>query len=137
MKIKVLDKACKPLIENNGNFVDLRARETIEYKKGDFLLIPLGVCIALDTRTFGMLVPRSSTFKNYGLLQTNSVGIIDDTYCGDTDEWLLPVYCTRDGRVCKGDRVCQFAPMRTEPVLYEFVEHLGGVSRGGFGTTGK
>lgn len=137
MRIKVLNEKCKPLIENNGNFIDLRCAKTIEYKKGDFLLIPLGVCIDVGQGCFGMLIPRSSTFKNWGFIQTNSVGIIDDSYSGDNDEWMLPVYCTRDGIINEGDRCCQFQVFDEPYNMIQVVKQLGGTDRGGFGTTGK
>lgn len=137
MRIKVLNENCKPLVENNGNFIDLRCAETIEYKKGDFLMIPLGVCIDVGRGQFGMLVPRSSTFKNWGFIQTNSVGIIDDSYSGDGDEWLMPVYCTRDGEIREGDRVCQFQVFDQPYDVIQFVKQLGGQNRGGFGTSGR
>ena len=137
MRIKILDEKCTPLIENNGNFIDLKSRITREYKQGDFFIIPLGVCIDVETGNFGMLVPRSSTFKNYGFIQTNGVGIIDDTYNGDGDEWGMPVYCTRDGVLNTGDRICQFQVFEQPYHIIECVKHLGGNNRGGFGSTGK
>ena len=83
------------------------------------------------------LVPRSSTFKNFGLLQTNGIGIVDNSYCGDNDMWRMPVYATRDTVVEKGDRIAQFRLVKNQPEA-EFieVEELGTPDRGGFGSTG-
>ena len=103
-----------------------------------FKLIPLGVAIALPPGYEAHVVPRSSTFKNYGLLQVNSCGVIDGSYCGDEDMWYMPVYATRDTVVTKNDRICQFRIMENQPKLvFEQVAHLEGKNRGGFGTTGK
>lgn len=83
------------------------------------------------------VVPRSSTFKNWGIIQTNSIGIIDNSYCGDTDIWKYPVYATRDTEIRLNDRICQFRLVKNQdPVEFETVEHLGNKSRGGFGSTG-
>ena len=109
----------------------------MELKKGDFALIPLGVAMALPAGYEAHVVPRSSTFKTWGLLQTNSMGVIDESYCGDNDEWKLPVYATRDTVVEFGDRVCQFRIMAHQPAIrFEKRAHLEGADRGGFGSTG-
>ena len=109
----------------------------MELKKGDFALIPLGVAMALPAGYEAHVVPRSSTFKTWGLLQTNSMGVIDESYCGDNDEWKLPVYATRDTVVEFGDRVCQFRIMAHQPAIrFEERTHLEGADRGGFGSTG-
>lgn len=84
------------------------------------------------------VVPRSSTFKNYGIIQTNSIGIIDNSYCGDNDIWMMPVYATRKTIIHKNDRICQFRIMKHQPTIkFDEVEHLEGEERGGFGSTGK
>ena len=84
------------------------------------------------------VVPRSSTFKNFGLIQTNHMGVIDESYCGDHDEWKVPVMAVRDTCIHVNDRICQFRIMAHQPALqFEEVEHLEGCDRGGFGTTGK
>lgn len=124
-------------IENKSDWIDLRAAETVTLKAGDFKLIPLGIAMELPAGYEGHLVPRSSTFKKWGILQTNSMGVIDQSYCGDEDEWKMPIYATRDITIEKGDRICQFRIMRNQPVL-EFIEvdSLENESRGGFGSTG-
>ena len=121
-----------------GDWIDLRAAENIELKTGDFRLIPLGVAIQLPAGYEAHIVPRSSTFKNYGIIQTNSIGIIDESYCGDNDQWMMPVYATRDVVINKNNRICQFRIMeKMLEVEFETVEHLGNSNRGGFGSTGK
>lgn len=124
--------------KDGGDWIDLRAAEEVELKKGDFALIPLGVSMKLPEGYEAHLAPRSSTFKNWGIIQTNSVGVIDNSYSGDNDEWKMPVYATKDTIVEKGDRVCQFRIMKRQPAIqFEEVEHLDGKDRGGFGSTGR
>lgn len=90
----------------NGDWVDLRASKDVELKKGNFKLIPLGVGMILPEGYEAHIVPRSSRFKHYGIIQTNSVGIIDNSYSGDNDEWKMPVYATRDTVIHKNERIC-------------------------------
>ena len=119
-----------------GNFIDLRAAHDIHIKKGDFKLIPLGVSIKLPEGYWGQVVPRSSLFKKHGLIMTNSFGVIDSSYCGDDDEWMMPVYATRDTNIEFDERICQFRIVRDIDFTWETVDHLDSVSRGGFGSTG-
>ena len=125
-------------IDGKSDWIDLRASETVELKAGDFKLIPLGVAMELPKGYEAHVVPRSSTFKNYGLLQVNSCGIIDGSYCGDEDMWRMPVYATRDTVVNFNDRICQFRIMQNQPqIVFQEVNALGNSNRGGFGSTGK
>lgn len=125
-------------IDGKSDWIDLRASETVILKAGDFALIPLGVAMQLPEGYEGHLVPRSSTFKNYGILQTNSCGIIDCSYCGDEDMWRMPVYATRDTVIEKNDRICQFRIVENQPgIVFEDCESLDNASRGGFGSTGR
>lgn len=125
-------------IDGKSDWIDLRASETVILKAGDFALIPLGVAMQLPEGYEGHLVPRSSTFKNYGILQTNSCGIIDCSYCGDEDMWRMPVYATRDTVIEKNDRICQFRIVENQPqIVFEECESLDNASRGGFGSTGR
>ena len=125
-------------VEGKSDWIDLHTAEEVTLKAGEFRLIPLGVAIALPEGYEAHIVPRSSTFKNYGILQTNSMGVVDSSYCGDNDQWRMPVYATRDVTIEKGARICQFRIMKNQPQL-EFltVDHLDGPDRGGFGSTGK
>lgn len=125
-------------IDGKSDWIDLRASETVELKAGEFKLIPLGVAMELPKGYEAHIVPRSSTFKNYGILQTNSCGIVDGSYCGDEDMWRMPAYATRDTVIQENDRICQFRIVENQPeVEFDEVESLGHESRGGFGSTGK
>ena len=125
-------------IDGKSDWIDLRASETVELKAGEFKLIPLGVAMELPKGYEAHVVPRSSTFKNYGLLQVNSCGIIDGSYCGDEDMWRMPVYATRDTVVNFNDRICQFRIMQNQPqIVFQEVNAQGNSNRGGFGSTGK
>ncbi len=139
IKIKYFDSDIPKLcyIDGVSDWIDLRVSEDVEFHQGDFKLIPFGIAMELPQGYEAHVVPRSSTFKTWGLLQTNSMGVIDGSYCGDGDMWMMPVYATRDTVLHKGDRVAQFRIMRNQSAI-EFVEveHLGGSDRGGFGSTG-
>ena len=140
IKIRYLSDAIEPLryIDGKSDWIDLRAAERVELKAGEFRLIRLGIAMELPRGYEAHVVPRSSTFKTWGLLQTNSMGVIDGSYCGDNDEWMVPVYATRDTVVEVGDRICQFRIMENQPkITFETVAHLDGADRGGFGTTGS
>ena len=125
-------------IEGKSDWIDLRVSETVELKAGEFKLIPLGVAMELPKGYEAHVVPRSSTFKNYGILQTNSCGIIDYTYCGDEDMWRMPVYATRDTVIKQNDRICQFRIFENMPTIqFDETASLDNENRGGFGSTGK
>lgn len=121
-----------------GDWIDLRAAEDVELKAGQFRLIRLGVGMILPEGFEAHVAPRSSTFKNFGIIQTNSIGVIDNSYCGEEDEWRMPAYALRDTVIHKNDRICQFRIMEKQPEFdFVQVEHLKDKSRGGFGSTGK
>lgn len=137
IKIKYLRdvEKIKPLV--NGDMIDLRIAEDVKMKKGEFRLIPLGVAMKIPDGYYARVVPRSSTFKKWGILQANSVGIIDNSYCGDGDEWMFPALATCAVYIPKNTRICQFEIVKKQPeISFEEVETLGSVSRGGFGSTG-
>ena len=118
-------------VGGKSDWIDLHAAEDVDMKAGEFRLIPLGVAIELPEGYEAHVVPRSSTFKNYGLLQANSMGVVDYTYRGD-------MYATRDVHIDKNTRISQFRIMKNQPPLaFTRVEHLTGPDRGGFGSTGK
>ncbi len=124
-------------IDGKSDWIDLRAAEDITLAKGEFRLIPLGVAMQLPEGYEAHVVPRSSTFKNFGILQVNSMGVIDASYCGDNDQWFMPALAVRDTEIRTGDRICQFRIMRNQPqIVFDEVEHLDGEDRGGFGSTG-
>ena len=120
-----------------GDWIDLRAAVTVHMNAGDCRIISLGVSMRLPDGYEAHIAPRSSTFKNFGILQTNGVGIIDNSYSGDDDIWGFPALAMRDTVISEGDRICQFRIMKKmEPVRFTETNHLCGHSRGGFGSTG-
>ena len=132
-KIEKLD-----YIAGKSDWIDLRAAEEVELKKGEFALIPLGVAMELPRGYEAHVVPRSSTFKNFGIIQTNHMGVIDETYCGDNDQWFFPAYALRDTAIHTGDRICQFRIMEHQPAIeFEEAPALGHEDRGGHGSTGR
>lgn len=139
LRIKYFDKNIEKLKKTEkGDWIDLRSAIDISLKKGDFALIPLGVGMVLPDGYEAHIVPRSSTFKNWKIIQTNSVGIIDNSYSGENDQWMMPVYAVEDTEIKKNDRICQFRILEKMPAIeIQEVEHLNDVSRGGFGSTGK
>ena len=125
-------------IAGKSDWYDLRAAEDVEMKAGDFKLIKLGVAMQLPEGYEAIMAPRSSTFKNFGILQTNSIGVIDETYCGDDDQWRFPALAMRDTVIHKNDRICQFRIIKHQPpVEFKVVEKLNNENRGGIGSTGK
>ena len=122
---------------SKGDWIDLRSAEDVEMKTGEFRLIKLGVGMKLPKGYEAHVVPRSSTFKNFGITMTNSVGIIDNSYCGDKDQWCFPAFALRDTVINKDERICQFRVVENQPQIeFETVEHLDEVSRFGIGSTG-
>ena len=120
-----------------GDWIDVRSNKNISLHKGDFVMIPLGIGMKLPDGYEAHLVPRSSTFKKWGIIQTNSIGIIDNSYSGDNDQWMIPVYATRDTFIMKNDRIAQFRIVEKQPMIgFERVDKLDDVDRGGFGSTG-
>lgn len=123
---------------DNGDWIDLRAAEDVKLQSGDFKLISLGISMKLPDGYEAHMVPRSSTYKNWGIIQANHMGIIDNSYSGDNDIWKYPVIATKDTEIHKNDRICQFRIMKKQPeLIFETVEHLDGPDRGGFGSSGR
>lgn len=123
---------------DKGDWIDLRASVGGAFKKGDFALIDLGVSMRLPEGYEAHIVPRSSTFKNWGIIQTNSTGIIDNSYSGTNDVWKMPCYFTRDTVIEPNDRICQFKIVKKmEPVSFTEVTELNSTDRGGFGSSGR
>lgn len=138
IKIKYFDDEIDKIEKiSKGDWIDLRAAETIGITKGTFALIPLGVGMKLPDGYEANIVPRSSTYKNFKILQTNCFAVIDNSYSGDSDQWKLPVIAMEDTVINKNDRICQFRINKIQPEI-EFVEvdHLDDESRGGIGSTG-
>lgn len=139
IKIKYHDKNMEKLefIDNKSDWIDLRAAETVTLGKGEFKTISLGISVQLPEGYEAHLAPRSSTFKNFGLIQTNGVGVIDESYCGDDDLWMMPVIAVKDTKVEKGDRICQFRILeKMKNITIKEVDSLNNANRDGFGSTG-
>ena len=124
-------------VDGKSDWIDLRAAEEVTMKAGEMKLIPLGVAMALPEGYEAWIVPRSSTFKNFGILQANSFGVVDESYSGDGDQWYFPAYAVRDTVIHQNDRICQFRIMKHQPELvFNETDVLENETRGGFGSTG-
>ena len=139
VKVKYLAPDMMPLKSiSKGDWIDLRAAEDVHLEKGQYYMIPLGVAMELPAGYEAIVAPRSSTFKHFGILMTNSIGVIDESYCGDGDEWHFPAFATRAAYIKKNDRICQFRIEKHQPhVSFEEVTLLENEDRGGIGSTGK
>lgn len=135
IKVKYINENCT--LERHGDWIDLKASKDVGIPVGSYAQIPLGVAMKLPDGYEAHIVPRSSTFRKYGIIQTNGVGIVDNAYCGDSDEWQMPVYATHDVVISAGTRIAQF---RIVPVMDEVsivpTQTLNEKSRGGFGSSG-
>lgn len=139
IKVRYLSDKIEKLdyIAGKSDWIDLRCAEDVDLKQGEFRLIPLGVAIQLPVGYEGHIIPRSSTFKNFGVIQANHMGLIDESYCGDNDQWYFPAIAMRDTAIHAGERICQFRIVEHQPRLnFVAVETLGNSDRGGFGSTG-
>ena len=146
IRIKYFDGATKLQKISKGNWIDVYSNKDIFVPINERAMIPLGFALELPQGWEGHLAPRSSTFKTWGIIQTNSVGVVDDTYIGDNDQWHMPVYCLQSNCysldvsgtwIYKGDKIGQFRIMEVMPeITFEEVESFGNDDRGGFGTTG-
>ena len=138
IKVKYHSNICPREKRENGDWIDLRVAEDVSMKAGEFKLISLGVSIQLPDGYEALIVPRSSTFKNWGVLQTNHCGVIDNSYCGDNDIWMFPALATRDVFIEKNSRICQFRiQQKMQYVSFETVDNLGNPDRKGLGSSGR
>jgi dUTP pyrophosphatase len=138
IKIKYLKDIQKIERFNVGDWIDLRAAETVVMKAGEYRMIPLGVAMELPKGYEAIIAPRSSTFKKYGIILANSIGIIDEAYKGDGDEWNFLAYATRNTKIHKNERICQFRIIQHQPLIHLLeVDSLGNEDRGGIGSTGR
>ena len=125
-------------IDGKSDWIDLRSAEDVHMKAGEYRLIDLGISVELPEGYEMLIAPRSSTFQNFGVLQANSLGIVDESYCSDEDRIKMPAYAVRDTRICVNDRICQFRIVKHQPkIVFEEAESLKNPSRGGFGSTGR
>lgn len=138
IKIKYHDNIIPLTKITNGDWIDLRSAEDVTMKSGEFRIISLGVSMKLPDGYEAHVVPRSSTYKNFGVIQANHMGVIDNSYCGDNDIWKFPAIAVRDTTIHKNDRICQFRITKKQPELeLKTVSYLDGENRGGFGSTGR
>lgn len=139
IKIKYLEHGMLKIEKiEKGDWIDLRTAKDVHLEPNEFKLIPLGVAMALPTNYEALVIPRGSTFKKYGVIQANSIGLIDESYCGNNDEWYFPAYATRAVDIPKNTRICQFRILKHQPTVELIeVEHLSDTDRGGFGSTGE
>lgn len=139
VRVRMIDEEIdRPKKIVQGDWIDLRAAETIEYKAGDYFKIPLGLAIELPEGYEAYIEPRSSTFGKYGFYMANEMGIVDEKFKGDNDQWEYPAHAVRDGKIEKNTRFCQFRIFEHQPdVEFEFVDTLGNPDRGGVGSTGE
>lgn len=127
-----------PMPEIHGEWIDLHTAEDAELNPLEFKIISLGISMELPEGYYAQVVPRSSTCKNFGVIMANSMGIIENSYCGDNDIWGFPAVAIRQTVIPKGTRICQFRLVKqSETVEFEQVESLGNADRGGFGSTGS
>lgn len=125
-------------IDGKSDWIDLRAAETVDMDPMEFKLIPLGIAMQLPAGYEAHVIPRSSTFKNFGIIQANSMGLIDESYCGDNDQLYFPAIALRKTTILANDRICQFRIMKHQPQIeFREVDNLNNESRGGIGSTGK
>ena len=163
MKIKVreITEGCNPEFIPKGDWVDLRAAETVKFEaphyppRGrkaifDSKIVKLGVAMKLPKGYEAVVLPRSGLFKSHPVMVRNSQGVIDNSYSGNNDEWGLPLIALGDTTIDKGERVCQFRIQLSQKatmwqkikwlfsssVKIEWVDTLDGGDRGGFGSTG-
>lgn len=139
IKIKYFDSDYPKLeyIDGKSDWIDLRANKKMDLEPNKHYLIPLGIAMQLPEGYEALLVPRSSSFKKWGIIQTNTPGIIDETYCGPNDQWFMSVYTTRKTTIERFDRVCQFRIIKHQPkLMFTESELNNNTSRGGHGSTG-
>ena len=143
IKIKYFDQEIDQEIEqiqkiSVGDWIDLRSAEKVELKAGEYKLLRMGVGMILPDGYEALVLPRASTPSKFGIIMANSMGVIDNSYSGDSDEWRFPAVAIRDTVIEKGDRIAQFRIMKNQPgIKFEIVDHLNEVSRGGIGSTGR
>lgn len=124
--------------KENSDWIDLRSAIDIDIKQGEFKLIPLGIGVKLPKGYEMNIVPRSSTYKNFKIIQTNHFAVVDESYCGDNDQIFYPVLAMEDTHISKNDRICQFRINKKQPqIIFETVDKLGNEDRGGIGSTGR
>lgn len=139
IKIKYHNPELKKLeyIDGKSDWIDLRAAENVSIKQGEYKVVSLGVSMELPDGYEAVIVPRSSTFKNFGVIQANHMGVVDETYCGNDDIWRFTAIAMRDTEIHVNDRICQFRIQKHQPkIVFHEVDTLQNENRGGIGSTG-
>lgn len=138
IKVKYFDPEIEKLEKiSKGDWIDLRCARDVELWPGDYKLIPLGVGMILPDGYEAHVLPRSSTPSKFGIMIANSMGVIDNSYSGDNDQWHFPAIAIRRTTIKKGDRIAQFRIVKNQPIIkITEVDHLNDTDRGGFGSTG-
>lgn len=141
IKIKYFSNV-PPLEQVEGSdWIDLRVAQDVSLLGNKFKVVPFGVGIKLPKGYEAHIVPRSSTFKKWGVIQTNHMGVVDESYCGDNDQWRWPMYVLErrpKTKIPKGTRVAQFRIVKKQPkIVFKMVDSFGAPDRGGFGSTGE
>ena len=140
LKIKYHVKELEKLryIDGKSDWIDLRVAENVSMKQGEYRLISMGISVEIPKGYEMLIVPRSSAYKNFGILQTNAMGVVDESFCGDNDIIHMPILAMRDTEIHINDRIGQFRLMPHQPEVHFIeVDHLDNEDRGGFGTTRK
>lgn len=140
LKIKYHVKELEKLryIDGKSDWIDLRVAENVSMKQGEYRLISMGISVEIPKGYEMLIVPRSSAYKNFGILQTNAMGVVDESFCGDNDIIHMPILAMRDTEIHINDRIGQFRLMPHQPEVHFIeVDHLDNEDRGGFGTTGR
>ena len=140
LKIKYHVKELEKLryIDGKSDWIDLRVAENVSMKQGEYRLISMGISVEIPKGYEMLIVPRSSAYKNFGILQTNAMGVVDESFCGDNDIIHMPILAMRDTEIHINDRIGQFRLMPHQPEVHFIeVDHLDNEDRGGVGTTGK
>lgn len=138
IRVKLLREIDTVSHQKNSDWIDLRAAETVCIRAGEYKAVPLGVAMELPKGYEAIIAPRSSTFKNYGILLANSIGVIDESYKGDNDEWHFLAFATRDTIIRVGERICQFRIIKHQPqIRFKYTVFFGNRDRGGIGSTGR
>ena len=140
IKVKYLEDIEQLKVITIGDWIDMRSAEDVELEPFEYYNLRLGVAMELPTGYEAYIAARSSTYKNFGVLMASGIGIIDNKYCGDNDEWHFPCIALRKTVIHKGDRICQFRVIKSMnkhcDITLETVDHLGNADRGGLGSTG-
>lgn len=154
IKAKLFDGQKKLEVIKQGDWIDLYAKDDVHITTESpvLQLIPLGIAMQLPKGYEAIMAPRSSSYKKFGIIACNSIGVIDNSYCGNQDEWLFGALVLKEAHISRGDRICQFRIQLNQKatvwqklkwlltggkIEFEYVDNLSSENRGGIGSTGK